>query len=49
MKNKVQGIHNAMLRAARNAHEEERKAGLKVAVWENGAVVMKDSDDLEKF
>jgi hypothetical protein len=43
----VQGIHFAMLRAARKAREEARKAGLTIPVWENGTVVRKHPDELE--
>ena len=43
----VEGIHNAMLRAARAAREEARRAGLTIPVWEKGAVVRKHPDELD--
>lgn len=43
----VQGIHAAMLRAAQNARDEARKAGVKIPLWENNAVVWKHPDELE--
>jgi len=44
----LQGIHAAMLRAAKAARDEARKAGLTIPVWENGAVVRKHPDELEE-
>jgi hypothetical protein len=43
----VQGIHAAMLRAAQSARDEARKAGVKIPMWENNAVVWKHPDELE--
>ncbi len=42
----LQGIQAAMLRAAHNAREEARKAGLKIPIWENGVVRWVYPDEL---
>ncbi len=43
----MRGAEAAMLRAARAAREEARRAGLTIPVWENGAVVRKHPDELD--
>ena len=44
----MRGAEAAMLRAAKAARDEARKAGLTIPVWENGAVVRKHPDELEE-
>jgi hypothetical protein len=43
----MRGAEAAMLRAAQNARDEARKAGVKIPIWQNNAVVWKHPDELE--
>lgn len=44
----MSGAEAAMLRAAKAARDEARKAGLTIPVWENGAVGRKHPVELEE-